>query len=132
MKVRGYVFSRSFMGERAPQHVQNIVIKNFCDKSKYTFLLSSTEYAFKNSFLILDQMMNEIDQIDGIIAYSLFQLPYNDIIRRKYYEKMINKSKAFIFAVEGMKLSKISDIERIENIWNIKKILPKCIKNIKN
>ena len=26
-KVRGYIFSRSFMGERVPQHVQNIVIK---------------------------------------------------------------------------------------------------------
>ena len=24
-KVRGYIFSRSFMGERVPQHVENIV-----------------------------------------------------------------------------------------------------------
>ena len=27
-KVRGYNFSRPFMGERVPQHVQNIVIKD--------------------------------------------------------------------------------------------------------
>ena len=120
------------MGERAPQHVQNIVIKNFCDKNNYTYLLSSTEYAFTNSFLILDQMMDEIDQVDGIIAYSLFQLPNNKLIRKKYYDIIINKSKLLIFAVEGMKLSKIADIERIENIWNIKKILPHCLNNFEN
>ena len=26
-KLKGYIFSRSFMGERVPQHVQNIVLK---------------------------------------------------------------------------------------------------------
>ena len=33
-KVRGYIFCRSFMGERAPQHVQNIVIRDYCKKKK--------------------------------------------------------------------------------------------------
>ena len=32
-KVKGYNFSRSFMGERVPQHVQNIVIKDYCQKN---------------------------------------------------------------------------------------------------
>ena len=32
-KVRGYIFSRSFMGERVPQHVQNIVIRDYCEKN---------------------------------------------------------------------------------------------------
>ena len=42
-KVRGYNFSRPFMGERVPQHVQIIVIKDFCRKKKLNFLLSVTE-----------------------------------------------------------------------------------------
>ena len=32
MKVKGYNFSREFMGERAPQHVQNIVMQDYCKK----------------------------------------------------------------------------------------------------
>ena len=32
-RIKGYIFSRSFMGERAPQHVQNIVIRDFCKKN---------------------------------------------------------------------------------------------------
>ena len=31
--VKGYNFSRPFFGERVPQHVQNIVIKDFCNKN---------------------------------------------------------------------------------------------------
>ena len=49
-KVRGYNFSRSFMGERVPQHVQNIVIKDFCQKRNFNFLLSVIEYAMPKSF----------------------------------------------------------------------------------
>ena len=36
-KVRGYIFSRSFMGERVPQHIQNIVISDFCKKNDLNF-----------------------------------------------------------------------------------------------
>ena len=50
--VRGYNFSRSFMGERVPQHVQNIIIKDFCNKNNLNFLLSATEYSMKNSYYI--------------------------------------------------------------------------------
>ena len=42
-KVRGYIFCRSFMNERVPQHVQNIVIRDYCNKNNLTYLLSSTE-----------------------------------------------------------------------------------------
>ena len=34
LNVRGYIFSRSFFGERVPQHIQNIVIRDFCKKTR--------------------------------------------------------------------------------------------------
>ena len=37
-KIRGYNFSRPFMGERVPQHVQNIVIKDFCQKNGFNLI----------------------------------------------------------------------------------------------
>ena len=45
------------MGERVPQHVQNIVIKIFCQKNNFNFLLSATEYSMNNSFYILNQLV---------------------------------------------------------------------------
>ena len=52
-KVRGYIFSRPFMGERAPQHVQNIIIRDYCEKNNLFYLLSTTEYTKKNCHLII-------------------------------------------------------------------------------
>jgi len=120
-KVRGYNFSRPFMGERVPQHVQNIVIKDFCRKKKLNFLLSVTEYSMTNSFHILKELLDNLSGIYGVVAYSVFQMPYEDKIRRMIYKKILKKGKKIFFACEGLKISNAKDIKRIENIWLIKK-----------
>lgn len=127
-KVRGYIFSRPFMGERAPQHVQNIVIRYYCERNNLFYLLSSTEYARKKSHLMLDQVLNELKDIDGIVAYSLFQLPENKKIRSQVYKKIIKSKKEIHFAVEGLKITNIKDVKKIEDIWSVKITLPNCLK----
>lgn len=125
-KVRGYIFSRSFMGERVPQHVQNIVIKDFCQKNNLNFLLSSTEYSMKNSFYILTQLVNSMKGIHGIVAYSIFQMPYDNKTRDQLFKKILHGKKEIFFACENLKISNKNDIERIKKIWNLKKISYKC------
>ena len=60
-KVKGYNFSREFMGERAPQHIQNIVIKDFCKKKKLKLLLSASEYSMSNSYYILEDIISNLN-----------------------------------------------------------------------
>ena len=36
-KLKGYIFSRPFMGEQVPQHVQNIVLRDYCKKMISSF-----------------------------------------------------------------------------------------------
>ena len=124
-KVRGYNFSRDFMGERVPQHVQNIVIRDFCQKRKLNFLLSASEYSMPNSFHILNDLMNNMSGIYGIVAYSLFQMPYNDNERKKIFNKILKKKKKIFFACENLEILKREDIDRIENIWLVKKSILK-------
>lgn len=69
-KVRGYIFSRPFMGERVPQHIQNLVIRDYCDRYNLHYLLSATEYAMVGCHLMLEQVLNELADLDGIVAYS--------------------------------------------------------------
>ena len=75
MKLKGYIFSRPFLGERVPQHIQNIVIRDYCVKNNITFLMSATEYAVEESSYILSELIHNLKNYDGIIFYSLFQLP---------------------------------------------------------
>tara|TARA_B100001027_G_scaffold216255_1_gene192086 strand:+ start:1049 stop:1363 length:315 start_codon:yes stop_codon:yes gene_type:complete len=97
IKVRGYMSSRDFMGERVPQHVQNLVIRNFCNQNKYQYLLSAVEYVMDGSYLILKQILQEIKNLDGIGFYSIFQLPYNDKDRISFLEKIIKKKNFYFF-----------------------------------
>ena len=129
-KVRGYIFSRSFMGERAPQHVQNIVIRDYCIRNNLSYLLSSTEYASEKSHLMLEQVLNELKFIDGIVAYSLFQLPEDKKLRLEIYNKILDLKKEMHFSVEGLKITSQEDVEKIENIWLVKQSLPNCPKTI--
>ena len=127
-KLRGYIFSRFFMGERVPQHVQNLVLRDYCNKVNSRYLLSATEYAMDNSFLVLQQTLNELKEVNGIVAYSLFQMPVKQADRLKIYNKALKLKGELHFAVEGLKITCQSEIDRIETIWLVKQTLPKCYK----
>tara|TARA_B100000902_G_scaffold332887_1_gene331098 strand:- start:593 stop:1000 length:408 start_codon:yes stop_codon:yes gene_type:complete len=120
-KVRGYNFSRSFMGERVPQHVQNIVIKDFCQKRNFNFLLSVSEYSMPNSFYILKDLLNNLTGLYGVVAYSIFQMPYDDKERKLVFKKILNKKKKIFFACENLEVSNNNDVDRVESIWLVKK-----------
>ena len=124
---RGYIFSRPFMEERVPQHVQNIVIRDYCSKKNIQYLLSSTEYAMENCALMLRQLVKDLPSIDGIVAYSIFQMPEDDTERQRILNSILSCKKEIHFAVEGLSLYDNDTYNHIENIWQVKKTLPNCI-----
>lgn len=130
-KLRGYIFSRPFIGERVPQQVQNLVIREYCSINSFQYLLSLVEYRFENSSLMLMQALNQLNKIDGIVFYSLLQLPFDDKQRLNVYKKIFKSKKELHFALEGMKINKKVNFESVENIFLIKKTLPKCLINLK-
>lgn len=116
---RGYVTSRPFLGQRVPQHVQNIVIRDYCKGRNMPFLLSGTEYAFPDSRLMLTQLLDQLDQLDGIVFYSLFQLPNKKALRESIYEQVLSKRKSMHFAVETLVFSEATDQFRLEETWGV-------------
>ncbi len=128
--VSGYIFSRPFMGERVPQHVQNLVIRDYCKRNRIQYLLSATEYAMDGSHLILHQVLDELPQLDGIVFYSLFLLPEQKMERDRVCKVILENKKTIFFAVEGLLMSNKTEHGRIETIWQIKKTLPQCLKGM--
>ena len=63
------------MGDRIPQQVQNLVIRNYADRNRLTYLLSATEYAMPNCYMMLEKVIKELSGLEGVICYSLFMLP---------------------------------------------------------
>ena len=118
------------MGERVPQAVQNLVIRDYCSKKNFEFLLSSTEYAMPACHLILEQSIETISDVDGIAMYSIFQLPEKNDYRREVCQRVINLKKQIHFACEGISITNQKNLENVELLWKIKKALPHCLSKL--
>ena len=75
-------------------------------------------------------LISNFNDIFGIVAYSLFQLPSDYNERNKILGKIIKKKKVIFFAVEQMKVSNLEEQNNINSIWEIKKILSLCPQKI--
>ncbi len=129
---RGYVASGRINGHFIPQHVQNIVIRDYAKKNKLLFKLSASEYIVKNSTMILESLTKEFNKLEGIILYSIFQLPRDRFYRESFYMKLLECECTLHAAVENIHLKNESDITKWEEILILTEILPKNIDEIKN
>ena len=129
-KLRGYIFARPFMGERAPQHVQNIILKDYCNKKGFELLLAATEYAMPDSSMILESVLDDLDSVDGIVFYSLYQLPTSTTQRQSVYSRVLASGKSLHFAVEGMSIAKQDDVDSVEQCLLVKATLDNCASEV--
>ena len=60
------------MNERAPQHVQNIVIRYFCQKHFLHYTLSASEYKMKNCSVILESLISKIKILMVLLLIAYF------------------------------------------------------------
>lgn len=118
--LRGYIFARPFEGERVPQHVQNIVLRDYCQRNGHQLLLAATEYAMPDSTLILESVLNEISQFDGILMYSLFQLPHAADNRANVIRRILDSDRTLHFAVENMTIYDDASATAVEQCWLVK------------
>jgi len=113
---RGYVFSRSIDNHRVPQHIQNLVIRDYAARRKLHYLLSATEYAMADCYLILEQVLADLPALDGVILYTMFMLPSAPEQRDLVYRRLLAARCSLHAAVEGFVLESEADIERWENV----------------
>ena len=80
----------------------------------------------ENSAVILRQLVKDLPSIDGIVAYSIFQMPEDDVERQSIFSNILKCKKEIHFAVEGLSLFDSDSYSNIESIWQVKKTLPNC------
>ena len=125
----GYIASRPIEGNRIPQHIQNLVVREYAKKNQLEFNLSATEYNCQACYLLLEQLLNEIDQVDGIILYSLFMLPERYERRKEIYQVLIEKGRTLHAAVEDYQIATWQDVDRVEAVFRLNDITKHCPSN---
>lgn len=101
--ARGYIASGEFNGHRIPQHIQNQIVKSYCDANALRFVLSRAEYWIHGSTDC--QLWAALKEgFKHIVFYSVWQLPERKIARKKVYEYCIKHEITLHFATERMRL----------------------------
>ena len=108
-----------FSGNRIPQHIQNQIVKQYCDANKMIFVLSRAEYWMKsNGRSQLWAALNE--GYKAIVFYSIWQLPIEKENRQEIYDHCKNKGVKLHFVVEKLRTSKnSSSYEEIELLMEV-------------
>ena len=124
---RGYIASRAINGDRVPHHVQNIVIRDYAIRHNLQYLLSATEMSPDSCFIVLNDVLSNLDMIGGVIMYSLFMLPKNFGARNRIYDILLQNKKTLHAAVENIALTTQDDIQRMEEIFLLSGLLEVCL-----
>lgn len=124
---RGYIASRAINGDRVPHHVQNIVIRDYAIRHNLQYLLSATEMSPDSCFIVLNDVLSNLDMIGGVIMYSLFMLPKNFGARNRIYDILLQNKKTLHAAVENIALTTQDDIQRMEEIFLLSELLEVCL-----
>ena len=112
--ARGYIASGEYNGSRAPQHIQNQIVKLYCDSNNLIFVLSRAEYWIDgNTQCQLWAALKE--GFEHIVFFSLWQLPLDEKDREEVYKHCWKNKITLHFATERIStntdMSSYSDLE---------------------
>ena len=123
---RGYGCSAMKQGEFIPQRIQNMMIRQYAESRDFQFLLTAFEYNMDDCFMMLRSVLKTLEGVDGIIFFSLRQLPESAIDRKQIYDAVLAEGKELHFALEQMAITSHGDLENLEDIIHIRQLSEGC------
>ena len=121
---RGYIVSRPVRGTAFPQRVQNLVVRDFARRKNLGFKLSVTEYAMPNCFMMLEQLLGELDALEGIILFSAFTLPADAARRARILARVLERGAVLYAALEDLTVRTSGDAAELDDLIAIAATLP--------
>ena len=118
---RGYITARPVRGSHVPQRVQNLVVRDYTQRNNLEFRLSEVEYLMPGCYIMLNSVVAELPDLDGVVAYSLFMMPQRAERRRQVWQSFLEAGKVLHFAVENFALSTMDDLRTAEDILSLER-----------
>lgn len=115
---RGYIGTRMAMDRSTPQHIQQMVMRDYCSKRDMHYLLAVVEYRMDGCTMVLDALLkDELDAIEGVVMYSLYLMPQSKAKRMEMYQKLFDAGCTLHMAVENLVIRNWDDAQKIEDVW---------------
>ena len=117
--IKGYISSNLINKNLISKKIQNLVIRKYCDDKNLMYTLSNAEYIHDESFIGLNEIIENIEKYYGIVAYSIHQLPKNNSLRLKLLKKILKKKKFIAFATEDITVTDKDSLKYLELLLNL-------------
>lgn len=123
---RGYVTSREFGGARIPVPVQSLVLRDYCARKGLLYKLHLNENMFPNSYLVLEGLVRDLSEFEGVLMCSMFMLPQRAERRAAVYRRIFEQGAELHLVLEDIVLRKFADTTAVERVLSAALLLPQC------
>ena len=100
-----------------PVSAQNILYRDYANKHGLHFKLSVNELFFPNCYLHLQGLLEELDDLEGILMCSIFMLPQDRELRERIYKRFSESGGELHFVLESIVLRTRRDMEELETLF---------------
>jgi sporadic carbohydrate cluster protein (TIGR04323 family) len=119
---RGYVTSRPFGQYNIPVPLQSLALRDYCQRNNTLYVLPVNENAFPHSYMVLEGMIQDLAEYEGIVMYSMHMLPQRPERRRRIYDHILQQGCTLHIVLEGVVVSGPQDVEKLEELLQLNQI----------
>ena len=127
---RGYVTSRAFGAYSIPVPLQSLALRDYCQRNSLTYVLPVNENNFPNSYMVLEGMIQDLENFEGIVMCSMHMLPQRAERRRKIYNRVLEQGCTLHILLEGLVIARAEDVERAEELWLLNQLAARVPKTL--
>ena len=127
---RGYVTSRPFGQYSIPVPLQSLALRDYCQRMGLLYVFPVNENIFPHSYMVLEGMVQNLTDYEGILMYSMHMLPQRQERRRKIYDSILQQGCAIHIVLEGIVVGNENDAERLEELIQLNQIAARLPKDL--
>ena len=116
-QLKTYVSSRQFGSWRLPVPMQNVILKDYCEKNNLIFNISNNELNLEGSLTVLNNIFDNLVDGQGIVmcSYKMLSQSFNEIVN--ILKKGVENNVEWHFVFENIVINDKQDLENfIENL----------------
>ena len=111
----GYICLKSINGILFPSYLQNKINKDIItNQLKGSLHMSQNENMYSKNSIVLNSLINEKNNISGIVMLSVFYLTNTRKERNKMYKNLLKNKKSIHCILEEIEFKKKEDEEILE------------------
>jgi len=119
---------RKFGNIQLTAPIQNLILRDYCNKMNIPFSLPVEEYIFKNCYAELEGILSNLKNVKGIVMCSYEMLPKSEKYLNFFYKKL--KNVEIHFVLEKIIISKKADFNKFVHDIKLNKDLIKISNNL--